>query len=532
MLPVASVSMGGLRSREADATAALARRRRMVAAYTAWQAAPEDVICRAISQIAPATTPPARQRGKERLSMNFGELNKIAGAFLGALLLFLLLGFFSRQALQGGGGGHGHETLAFALEIEDDAAADEEEEEVDLVALASNADPKNGETIYRQCSACHKIDREQNAVGPYLVGVVGRDIGAVDSYSYSDALAGKDGAWDLVALSGFLENPSGWAPGTKMGYGGLADPQDRVDVIAYLNEAGGSNIDLTAGQEGEASVSAEAVDGPEASVSDADDLAAAEGASEGDRDELAEGAGGDEPEPAGAVRQPLPTEGQKTSPDALDSDVVEGEGVGQDDIEQAARETEAEDAMEAGRSTTDRMGDASEGADAGTAYEGSGEATDEGEGAVGAGEKPAGDEAASEDDMTVAATDATDATPEETGTPAGDSLYASVSTEDGRKVFNQCRACHVADQEQNRVGPHLVGVVGRAVASVDGYNYSGAMKEYGGDWTPERLSAYLENPRGVVQGTKMAYRGLKEEADRAAVIKWLNEQAPSPIDLN
>ncbi|MEO0764160.1 MAG: c-type cytochrome, partial [Pseudomonadota bacterium] len=115
--------------------------------------------------------------------------------------------------------------------------------------------------------------------------------------------------------------------------------------------------------------------------------------------------------------------------------------------------------------------------------------------------------------------------------PAADSLYASVSAEDGRKIFRQCSACHVAEDGKNRVGPHLWGVVGRGVGSVEGYKYSDAMTGFGGDWSPERLSSYLEDPRGVVDGTKMVFRGLKDESDRAAVIKWLNEQSDAPVAL-
>ncbi|MEL6481123.1 MAG: cytochrome c family protein, partial [Pseudomonadota bacterium] len=172
-----------------------------------------------------------------------GELNKIAGAFLGAFLLFLLLSFFSEKVFEGD---HHDDVLAYALEIEESSSAAPVEEAVDYAALVASADAGNGSSIWRQCSACHKIEDGANGVGPHLHGVVGRGIGAVDGYSYSDALANKGGEWDLVALSGFLKKPSEWAPGTKMGYGGLSDAQDRVDVIAYLNEEGGTNLDLAA----------------------------------------------------------------------------------------------------------------------------------------------------------------------------------------------------------------------------------------------------------------------------------------------
>ncbi|MCB1883483.1 MAG: cytochrome c family protein [Geminicoccaceae bacterium] len=96
--------------------------------------------------------------------------------------------------------------------------------------------------------------------------------------------------------------------------------------------------------------------------------------------------------------------------------------------------------------------------------------------------------------------------------PAGD-------PEAGKKVFNKCKACHAADK--NKVGPHLGGVVGRPVASVADYTYSNAMKDHGGEWTPDRLDAYLADPRGVVKGTKMVFAGLKKEEDRANVIAYL-----------
>ena len=92
-------------------------------------------------------------------------------------------------------------------------------------------------------------------------------------------------------------------------------------------------------------------------------------------------------------------------------------------------------------------------------------------------------------------------------------------------MFRKCQACHVADKEQNRVGPHLVGIVGRANASVEDFNYSSAMVEHGGEWTEERLDEYLADPRGVVPGTKMAFAGLKDEQDRLDVIAYLKSLA-------
>ncbi|MEM8790886.1 MAG: cytochrome c family protein [Pseudomonadota bacterium] len=96
--------------------------------------------------------------------------------------------------------------------------------------------------------------------------------------------------------------------------------------------------------------------------------------------------------------------------------------------------------------------------------------------------------------------------------------------EDGKKVFRKCRACHKVEDGQNGVGPHLFGVVGRPVASVEGYKYSRGMAgfaEGGKAWTIEELDGYLANPRKHVKGTKMAFGGLKKEDDRAAIIAYL-----------
>ena len=91
----------------------------------------------------------------------------------------------------------------------------------------------------------------------------------------------------------------------------------------------------------------------------------------------------------------------------------------------------------------------------------------------------------------------------------------------GKVVFGKCAACHSAVQGQNKVGPSLWGVVGRHSASIEGFNYSDAMKAANWDWTPEQLNTYLVNPRGVVVGTKMIFVGLKADQDRANVIAYL-----------
>jgi cytochrome c len=103
---------------------------------------------------------------------------------------------------------------------------------------------------------------------------------------------------------------------------------------------------------------------------------------------------------------------------------------------------------------------------------------------------------------------------------AGPSLAAG-DAEEGEKVYRKCKACHVVSEEQNRVGPHLVGIFGREAGSVEGFRYSDAMKESGIVWDEETLAAYLADPRGYIPGNRMTFAGLKDEEDIEDVIAYL-----------
>lgn len=95
----------------------------------------------------------------------------------------------------------------------------------------------------------------------------------------------------------------------------------------------------------------------------------------------------------------------------------------------------------------------------------------------------------------------------------------------GEGVFRACRACHqIGEGATNRSGPHLNGVVGRVIGSVDGFRYSNGFAEAasaGTVWTEESLAAFLADPRGAMPGTKMSFRGISNEADIAAMIAYL-----------
>ncbi len=97
--------------------------------------------------------------------------------------------------------------------------------------------------------------------------------------------------------------------------------------------------------------------------------------------------------------------------------------------------------------------------------------------------------------------------------------------ENGQNVYRQCRACHqIGPNARNLVGPALTGIVGRKAGTVQGFNYSEANKaagEKGLVWTEEVLMQYLAAPMKFMPGTKMAYAGLKDEADRKDLIAYL-----------
>ena len=113
-------------------------------------------------------------------------------------------------------------------------------------------------------------------------------------------------------------------------------------------------------------------------------------------------------------------------------------------------------------------------------------------------------------------------------------LLASASPERGQKVFRVCRACHTIDAgAAHTVGPNLRAVVGRAVASADGFDrYTPAMTSFGGVWSPERLDRYLRHPATEVEGTAMVFPGVPDAGDRADLIAWLNVNSPTPADFS
>lgn len=164
---------------------------------------------------------------------------KVLGAVCGSLLVFLL-GKWAAEVLYHTGGGHGEVAQAYVIDTGDSGGDTAEAAgEVDLAALLLAGDAAKGERMWRQCSACHALEAGKNGTGPYLLGIVGRDKGAVSGFNYSNAMASAEGSWEPENLFNFIANPRGYLPGTTMAYAGMRKPEDRADLIAFLAGQGG-----------------------------------------------------------------------------------------------------------------------------------------------------------------------------------------------------------------------------------------------------------------------------------------------------
>lgn len=95
------------------------------------------------------------------------------------------------------------------------------------------------------------------------------------------------------------------------------------------------------------------------------------------------------------------------------------------------------------------------------------------------------------------------------------------------QAFEACASCHTYQRDEPlQEGPPLWGIVGRRTASVDGFDYSPALRAFGGNWERTRLDQFLQNPRAAVPGTYMKLGGIADAAERAAVLDFLERISP------
>lgn len=171
------------------------------------------------------------------MRMDSFELNKIIGAILGTLLFVMGAGFLAEAIyapIEGRGPGYGLPEAEGAASAE----AETEAPPADIGTLLASASADRGARAASKCQGCHNFEEGAgNKQGPELYGVVGRPIASHPGFTYSSDLAAKGAAgetWSYENLNAFLTAPKGFAPETKMNYGGLKNDAERADLIAYL----------------------------------------------------------------------------------------------------------------------------------------------------------------------------------------------------------------------------------------------------------------------------------------------------------
>lgn len=179
--------------------------------------------------------------------MDSYEFNKIAGWVLTALVTVLGLSILTGAMFPV----HKLEKPAFIVEgVEEEGAAagGGEVAEKPIAAYLASADIAKGEAQFKKCASCHTIDKGgASGIGPNLYGVVGGHHAHISSFGYSDAMkatAGKN--WDWDALSHWIQNPKKYIPGNKMSFAGIGKPEDRANLIAFLNSKSDSPLPMPA----------------------------------------------------------------------------------------------------------------------------------------------------------------------------------------------------------------------------------------------------------------------------------------------
>ena len=164
--------------------------------------------------------------------------NTIAGWVLGAGIVALGASLVTGEVFKG----ERPEEMGYPIEGVEVEGEGEAAEQPIAFFLAS-ADAAAGEQVFKKCAAWHTVNQGgPNGLGPNLFGTMGKPVAHVAGFAYSDALKSHGGTWDWETMSQWLKSPRQFAPGTKMTFAGLSKPEDRANLMAYLNSMSGSPI--------------------------------------------------------------------------------------------------------------------------------------------------------------------------------------------------------------------------------------------------------------------------------------------------
>src|SRR5579859_1750618 len=185
--------------------------------------------------------------------MSAFEFNKVAAALLVALIVWMVTGLVAQELVPS------EKLEKSAYPIAGGAPAGAAQEAAAPAAAAkpapipgdlfAKADAGAGEAIAKKCGACHTFDKGgPNRVGPNLYGVIGRPRASAAGFTYSDAMKKLGGTWEPQEIAAFIFDPKSYLPGTKMGFAGLPKPEDRANVLAFLNKQSDKPVDLATAQ--------------------------------------------------------------------------------------------------------------------------------------------------------------------------------------------------------------------------------------------------------------------------------------------
>jgi cytochrome c len=189
--------------------------------------------------------------------------NTIAGWVLGACGIALFASLVTAEMFHA----ERPEKMGYPIAGVSDRKDPDGEAEQPIAALLATADPAKGQQVFAKCTACHTINQGGgNGTGPNLWGIMGASLGHAAGFPYSADLKGLGGTWDWEKMNQWLKAPKALIPGTKMSFAGLGKPEDRANLMAYLNQQG-SNLPLPPPPEAAgnpAQAAAEAADQPAA----------------------------------------------------------------------------------------------------------------------------------------------------------------------------------------------------------------------------------------------------------------------------